>query len=48
LYDHATDPLEMRNLAWTGLADDVLGSLRDSLRVATSAVRAGKGGHHDN
>jgi arylsulfatase A-like enzyme len=24
LYDHVTDPLEMRNLAWTRLADDVL------------------------
>ena len=43
LYDHATDPLEMRNLAWTRLADDVLGSLRDSLKVAMSAVRDGQG-----
>jgi arylsulfatase A-like enzyme len=48
LYDHATDPLEMRNLVWTHLADDVVGPLRDSLRIATSAARAGKGGHDDN
>ena len=47
LYDHASDPLEMRNLAWTRLADDVLGPLRDSLRVATLPVRAARGGHHD-
>lgn len=43
LYDHASDPLEMRNLAWTQSADDVLRSLRDSLRVATSAVGTGRG-----
>jgi hypothetical protein len=42
LYDHATDPLEMRNLAWMPDANEVLGSLRDSLKVATS-VRAAKG-----
>ena len=47
LYDHVTDPLEMRNLAWTRTADSVLGPLRDSLRVAT-AVRGGKGGRDDN
>jgi hypothetical protein len=46
LYDHVTDPLEMRNLAWTRLADNVLAPLRDSLRVATLPVRAPKGGHH--
>jgi arylsulfatase A-like enzyme len=43
LYDHVTDPLEMRNLAWT-LDDDVLTPLRDSLKAATLPVRAGKGG----
>jgi len=48
LYDHVIDPLETRNLAWTRLADDVLGPLRDSLRVAMSAVRAAKGGHHED
>ena len=49
LYDHDTDPLETHNLAWTRMADSVLGPLRDSLRVATSALRARtKGGHHDN
>ena len=42
LYDHTTDPLELRNLAWTRLTDDVRGQLRDSLKAATSAVRAGK------
>ena len=42
LYDHATDPLEMQNLAWSPDANEVLGPLRDSLRVATS-VRAAKG-----
>ncbi len=48
LYDHVTDPLEMHNLAWARSAGDVLGQLRDSLRIATHAVRAGKGGHHVN
>jgi arylsulfatase A-like enzyme len=48
LYDHVTDPLEMSNLTWTRTADSVLGPLRDSMRVATSALRAGKGGDHDN
>ena len=33
LYDHVTDPLEMRNLAWGANAENVLRSLRDSLSV---------------
>ena len=39
LYDHDTDPLEVRSLAWDRSVYDVLRSLRDSLRMATREGR---------
>ena len=47
LFDHATDPLEVRNLVWTHEHDGIVRQLRDSLAAATHGRNDGKGGDHD-
>jgi len=47
LYDHATDPLETRDLAGTPDGSRISGPLRESLMAMSPAPASRKGGHHD-
>ena len=48
LYDHATDPLEQRNLVGSQQVNQVVGLLRDSLAAATAGRRPRTRGRYDN